>query len=128
MGFDEVAVYETAGAGFDPFMVVGVGPVVEGADDTMQDRVGVDVAAEMEQVMLVGDGFDLDGAFEDGAAVLVFEVVGFTVAVEDALGQQAGARQVFLVGEDVVMVGQEGVGDGYNDPQKLDHKLRWKEV
>lgn len=112
VGFDKIAVNQDAGAGFDPFVVVGVGPVVEGTGEAVADGVGVDVAAKVEQVVFVGNGFDFDGPFKNGAAVLVFEVVGFAVAVEDALGEQAGAGGVVLAGEDVVMVRQEGVGNG----------------
>ena len=98
--FDKVAVYEGAGAGFDPFGVVGVKPIVEGTSEAVADGVGVDVAAKVEQVVFVGNGFDFDGPFKNGAAVLVFEVVGFAVAVEDALGEQADARGVVLADED----------------------------
>jgi len=108
---DEGAVYECAVACYHPFRVVSVLSVVEGGGEAVQDVVGVDVAAEVEEVCVVIDVYGFDGAFEDGAAVLVFEVVDFAVAVEDTLGQQAGAGECVLADEEVVMVGQEDVGD-----------------
>ena len=87
---NEVVVYEVARAGSNPFMVIGVGPVIKGAGDTVEDGVRMDVAAQMEQIALVGDGLDFDRPFEDSATVLIFQVVGLAITVEDALGEQTG--------------------------------------
>ena len=98
-------------------MIICVRPFIKGVGETVEDRVGVDVAAEMAQEVLVMHKFGLGGALEDGAAVVVAQVVGFAVAVEDALGQQAGAGLGVLADEEVVMVGEEDVGD--NDDAEL---------
>ena len=65
----------------------------------------MDVAAKVEQIVLVVDGDRFSWPFEDGSAVLVFEIIDFAVAVENSLGQQAGAWDVILTGKDMVMVG-----------------------
>ena len=85
-GLDEVVVDEGARPVADPFVVVGVGPIGEGADEAVFDGVGVDVAADMDEILPVVDVNGLEAAFEQGAGVLVPSVVGFGVGVEDVLG------------------------------------------
>lgn len=52
----------------------------------------------------------LSRPLEDGAAVIVFAVIDFAVAVEDVLWQQAGPGRGLLAHQEMVMVGKEDVG------------------
>lgn len=70
----------------------------------------------MKQIPLLGDDFDPVWAFEDGAGMRVFFPVCFAITVEQALDKYAGLDVIVLAGEDVVVVGQQTVGDdGYSE-------------
>jgi hypothetical protein len=78
----------------------------------MDDRVGVDVTAQVQQIGFLFDRFDFVVVFEQSAAVSVAFVVGFAVAVKDPLGQEPSRMLAVLADQVVIVVGQQAVGDG----------------
>lgn len=83
---DEGMIDEGAWAGVDPFEIVGVGPQVSGIGNAVADGVGVNIAAEMEQVVLVGDLDGVVGTFKESASVARRVMQGVAVDVENTLG------------------------------------------
>lgn len=108
---DKLSVYQCAWTQAEPFRIVGVGPVEYVFNKAVFDGIGVDVAAKVYEIAVVGDDFDFVWPFKDGAGVGVFFVVGFAVTVEKALDEDVGLDTAVLPRQYVVMVGQQTVSD-----------------
>ena len=86
----KVAINQCAGSYADPFLVVGIRPILQVPHKTVLHWIGMNVTAQMQQVIVVKDRLGLEVAFKQGARMLVPLVVCLDVAVIHALWQQAG--------------------------------------
>lgn len=77
----------------------------------MNNRVGMNIAAKMEKISFILDQNRLVVPFKERAAVVVTEVVSFSIAVENVLREQARFLFPVLPDAKMVVVGQERIGD-----------------
>jgi hypothetical protein len=87
---DEPGICQRPAAHADPLQVVGIGPIGDLVRQAVNDRVGMDVAAQVQQAGLHLNGLYPVLTFEQRPAVFVVLVARFTVAVEHPLGQERG--------------------------------------
>ncbi len=80
------------------------------AQDTLC-RVGVYIAAQVAQIVVVVNVTAVIWPFKECAAVVVAFVKGFTIAVEDKLWQLAGRLIAILPHQEVIMIWHQAVGN-----------------
>ena len=102
MGADKGAVDKRARALTDPIQKVRVGPEVRRRGKAVTDWIGVDVAAQVQQVFVAIDEPCVVRPFKECARVLVACVEGFDVSVKHILNQVARRDITILADEPVV--------------------------
>ena len=84
---------------------------MDGVGNAVADWIGMDVAAEVEQVLFVGNFCGVVGASKEGATVASRVAQGVAVDVEDTLWEETGGASAVLAKESVVVVGHQAVGN-----------------
>src|SRR5574338_187974 len=103
-------------------------PIGRACHQSIFDGVGMNIAAQMDQMARRLEGPGSESSFEECSTVSVFQVVGFRVAVEDRLWNLPGWLFPILAQQQVVMVWHQAVRNYRNKilqtilPQLLDHK------